>query len=89
MATMPHKDNYRAEMDLANAHGVFALDPRNLTTPIRMAAFGHCANARTAMEVAAEMDNSAVERISGHAICTVGDFMEGLGAYNNRKSTPR
>ena len=37
---MPAKDNYRAEMDLVNAHGVFAVDPNHLTTPIRMAAFG-------------------------------------------------
>lgn len=80
---MPSKDDYRAEMDLVNAHGVFSLDPNHFTTPIRIAAWAHCANAREAMSVATEMEAAA--RLSGHTICRVGDFMEALAERAKRE----
>lgn len=80
---MPHRDNYRAEMDLVNAHGIYSLSPDDFTTPIRMAAFVHCANAKAAMQVVAEMGDTA-ERLSGHAVFRVGDFMDALAAKNAR-----
>ncbi len=72
-------------MDLVNAHGVFALDPGHLTAPSRMAAFGHCSNAREAMAVATEMTETA-EGLSGHKLCRVGDFMDALATRNRRKA---
>lgn len=81
---MPSKDNYRAEMDLVNAHGAFSLDPNHFTTPIRMAAWAHCSNAREAMSVVTEMEAAA--RLSGHPICRVGDFMEALAARSQREA---
>jgi hypothetical protein len=70
-------------MDLVNAHGVFALDPNHITTPIRMAAFAHCANAREAREIAAETLETL--KLSGHPLIRVGDFMEALAANNKRR----
>lgn len=81
---MPSKDDYRAEMELVNAHGVFSLDPNHFTTPIRMAAWAHCSNAREAMSVANDMEAAA--RLSGHSICRVGDFMEALAARSKREA---
>jgi len=83
---MPAKDNYRAEMDLVNAHGVFAVDPNHLTTPIRMAAIGHCANPREAMAIAAEVDDPL--QVSGHTFCTVGEFME-AARRRQKRTKPR
>ena len=69
-------------MDLVNSHGVFALNRKDITTPIRMAAFGHAANAEEAMAVAAEMQSA--DSLGTHPLCTVGDFMDTLRDRNKR-----
>ncbi len=73
---MVSSDNCEKEVKEAREQGVFALNPDDVTTPIRMAAFAQASNAREAKEVAAEVE--AAVKLGSHQLLTVGEFFRRL-----------